>query len=99
MIVVGHAPHAWFFLTDGNSFYLDVNCEVRGHSGSTGISLLLLLTAQEAAEYRNGGFTFLERLAGQVSRSPRDHFARDVSNMHRTAVSDAIGVWKAKVPA
>lgn len=47
MKVVDHEPHAWFLFEEGDSIFLDVNCD----HGAAGYSVMIELSAEEALRY------------------------------------------------
>lgn len=90
MVVIDHAPHAWFLLRDGDGFVLDVNCEV----AAVGFSLILRLDPDEAADVAARGRVAAAALAGEIAGSPRKYAPRHGGAALAADVEMAIRAWR-----
>ena len=65
MRVVDHAPQAWFLFQEGESFFLNANC----NHGAFGYSFPIELSEEERAQYAARGRTYLDWPARAVHES------------------------------
>lgn len=97
MKVLDHAAHWWFLFEEGSALFLDVNCS---HS-AVGYSFMIELDADEVAQYRAEGRTFLERLATRIqdtapilAASTSPYKGRDVSGAYAERCTQAVRAWR-----
>lgn len=88
MHVVSHKPHAWYFLEDGDSHYLDVNCNV----SAVGFGLTIKLDENEYREYHGLGEVYIEYLAARVAYWWPEYSSRNFTSVE-AAVNDSIKAY------
>ena len=93
MQVVDHEPYVWFLFTEGNTFFLDVNC----NHGPVGYSVMIQLNDAEELEYFQKGRAYLNWLAQAVQDSgPRQGYQlRDVTAIYSKESMAAVNEWRA----
>lgn len=62
MKIIDFEDKIWFFLNDGNSYYIDVNCK---HS-FIGFNMLIQLNTIEFNEYQINGKNYLDSLSNDI---------------------------------
>ena len=62
MKVIDYEPQFWFFLTDGNDYFIDINCSY----SFIGFSRLIKLNQEEKNEYKQKGKEYLNLLANDI---------------------------------
>ncbi|KGK59429.1 hypothetical protein NC00_02405 [Xanthomonas cannabis pv. phaseoli] len=92
MIVIDHAPADWFLLSEGDRYWLDINCSI----SATGFSILLLLNATERAAVLADTQAACATLAAQVQARPHDYVARNDSAADGKRVLAAVQAWRAE---
>jgi len=97
MDVVGHEPHSWFLLREGDDLFLDVNCS----EGAYGFTVLLPLSAAERDAFEKRGRAALTELAAAVQDSApaaRDSTSpyrdRDLEKVRGHDVMGAVYRWR-----
>jgi hypothetical protein len=92
MHVIDHEPHSWFLFKAEEALLLDVNC----NHGAAGYSVMIQLTAEEAAEYSRGGHVFLNGLAQAVQDAgPGSAYqSRDLSASLAKESLAAVNEWR-----
>jgi hypothetical protein len=95
--VLDHEPHRWFLFEESGNLLLDANCN---HS-FIGYDFLIQLTPGEIQEYRQRGRDYLNWLSEEIHNSApilkvstSIYKGRDLSSLHREAISDAIEAWR-----
>jgi hypothetical protein len=91
--VLDHEPHAWFLFKEGNTLFLDINC----NHGPVGYGIMIQLSAREESEYSQKGHAYLNRLAQAVQDSgPGGGYQlRDVSATYSKEANAALNEWRA----
>ena len=92
MEVVDQEPGAWFLLREGESFFLDANCDV----SAVGFTILLRLTEEERDEYRIIGRAYIQYLAARVQNWPERYATRNIAGTDAARVHEAIMDWKSQ---
>ncbi len=97
MDVVDNHPHAWFLLSEGDTLFLDINCN---HS-AFGYSVLLELSAEERKDMESRGRGALDELAEAVqnsvpllAESNSPYRERDLDKVRGSDVSEAVYRWR-----
>lgn len=90
MIVVDHAPHAWYLLRDGDRWLLDVNC----NAGLADISLLVPLSPHEIARLHASGHDGCDALAQTIRAAPTAFASRNADNGTQKIALAAILAWR-----
>lgn len=91
MHVVSHRPHAWYFLKEGDSNYLDVNCNL----SAVGFDLIIKLNQDEYKEYHALGQVYIEYLAARVAYWWTEYSSRNCTSVE-ASVHDAIKAYANK---
>ncbi|QOY20071.1 hypothetical protein FYK61_00505 [Xanthomonas citri] len=91
MIVIEHAPADWFLLSEGDCYWLEINCSI----SAAGFSILLRLNVTERAAVLAGPHAACATLAAQVQARPHDYAARDRSAADGKRVLAAVREWRA----
>jgi hypothetical protein len=87
MRIVEFDRSAWFFLTDGNDFFMDVNCNY----SFLGFTKVIQLNQDEVAAYKNEGKTYLIKLANEIQYLALSTYKeRNVNREMEEQVSEAI---------
>ncbi len=95
MRIVEFDPNAWFFLTDGNDFFMDVNCNY----SFVGFTRTIQLNAPEIAAYKNDGRLYLVKLADEIQYQALTVYQqRNVNREIEEQVSAAIIKFKEHAP-
>lgn len=90
MIVIDHAPHAWYLLRDGERWLLDVNCNFGLADGS----LLLALSPDERARLVPDVHAGCAALAQAIAHAPEHFRVRDADPATQAAANAAIRNWR-----
>ena len=95
--VIDHEPQTWFLFQSDNLLLLDANC----NHGAFGYSYMIELSADEVAEYKNGGHDYLSKLAFEIQYSApvakgsnSKYIGRDVSKKYSEQAMVAIKEWR-----
>ena len=93
MHVIDHGPHSWFLFRDGEDLLLDVYCD----HGMISYSVLIPLTAAEAAEYASQGHAAADRLSQAVQDSgPGGAYQRrNITAARGAETLAAVQAWRA----
>ncbi|MGL4597708.1 MAG: hypothetical protein ACRCYO_09275 [Bacteroidia bacterium] len=95
MKIVEFDPSSWFFLTDGNAFFMDVYCN---HS-FFGFTRTIQLDEAETAGYKNDGRMYLIKLAREIQYQALTVYkARNVNREIEEQISEAIIKFKEQTP-
>lgn len=62
MKIIDFESNSWFFLNEGNKYYIDVNCNY----SFVGFTMLIQLNNSEVVEYQNQGKNYLNSLAKNI---------------------------------
>jgi hypothetical protein len=93
-----HQPYAWFLLDDldggGEDCWLDVNCDM----GAVGFSVLVRLSDEERARYRDAGRDYAGHLAAEISGAPDRYRDRDLTRTLGSAVTEAVARFRQAGP-
>ena len=89
MKVIDNGPQSWFFLRDGEAYYLSVRCQ----QSFVEFELLLQLTPDEYREYHACGHVYIDYLATRVSYWAREYMPRDLSQQLGDTVHQAVMTW------
>ena len=92
MKVLDHEPHAWFLFKEGNTLFLDINC----NHGPVGYDVMIQLSAREESEYSQKGHGYLDWLAqaAQASGPGGGYQLRDVSAAYSKEAIAALNEWR-----